>query len=410
MDKYAPILKKVLKQIKPIKEDFKVIDHFLEKINKSIVKSGIKAKAVIGGSYAKNTFLKGDHDVDIFVKFALEYDNLSDLLEKILARYKTKRVHGSRDYFQIKKGKITYELIPVLDIKKPEDAKNVTDFSPLHAKWVNKNVKGLRDDIRLIKKFCKSNNLYGAESYIKGFSGHVLDILTIYYGGFLEFLREARNWDKREVIDFYDHYKGKALFKMNISKIQCPLIVVDPVHAERNAASALGWEKYEKFKELAEEFLHHPDIKYFEKDEIKLAYLKKRHGYLLYIEVFNLEGKRDVVGSKLLKVYESIKKVLGEFYIHESDWEWDEKKKAKMWFNIDKKQLAKEMEIRGPPVKAKKDAEKFKKVHKNTYIKNNRLFAKEKREKRDALELVEALMDKQYMKEKIKRWKVKYYG
>ena len=76
----------------------------------------------------------------------------------------------------------------MLNIKKGSDALNVTDFSPLHVDWVNKNVKRLRDDIRLAKRFCKVNKLYGAESYIRGFSGYALELLISYYGGFLRFL------------------------------------------------------------------------------------------------------------------------------------------------------------------------------------------------------------------------------
>ncbi len=37
----------------------------VKKINKKLK----KARAVVGGSIAKKTFLKGDYDVDIFVQF-----------------------------------------------------------------------------------------------------------------------------------------------------------------------------------------------------------------------------------------------------------------------------------------------------------------------------------------------------
>jgi len=268
MDKYNDILGKILLEIKPKKVSSKGVKVFVESLNKRLKKKKITAKAVIGGSYAKDTFLKGDHDVDIFVKFSLRYkdQDLSGLLESVLLS--ASRVHGSRDYFQTVKGKTSFEIVPVLNIRELGDALNVTDFSPLHVSWVKKNVGRLRDDIRLAKRFCKANKLYGAESFLKGFSGHVLDILIIHYGGFIPFLQSVRHWGKREVIDFNNSYKGKALLKMNVSKIQCPLIVVDPVSPVRNAASALGWDKYEHFKDLAEEFLHHPSLDFFSREKV----------------------------------------------------------------------------------------------------------------------------------------------
>jgi len=72
---------------------------------------------------------------------------LSDLLEKKLkSAFKSKkisRLHGSRDYFQIKENDFTTEIIPILDIKKAEQAEKITDVSPLHAEWVNKKGKSL---------------------------------------------------------------------------------------------------------------------------------------------------------------------------------------------------------------------------------------------------------------------------
>ena len=177
------MLKDVLEDIKPIEKD-KEIELFLKRLGKIVKENSIKAEVFAGGSIAKGTFLKNDHDVDVFVKFDLKYSgkDISKILGKILKPLNPKLVHGSRDYFSVEDNLI-FEIIPVLNITKSEQAENIMDMSPLHVDWVikNSNVK-LRNEIRLAKQFCKSINVYGAESYIKGFSGHVLDILVIYYG------------------------------------------------------------------------------------------------------------------------------------------------------------------------------------------------------------------------------------
>ena len=139
------LLKHVLKEIKPSKEEIndvqRKINEFISKINKGLK----EAKAVLGGSGAKGTWLSRQHDADIFVqydykKYKDKSDRLSDMLEKTLKKKfgKVKRLHGSRDYFQIEQKGFTFEIVPILKINKSEEAVNITDVSPLHARWVNK--------------------------------------------------------------------------------------------------------------------------------------------------------------------------------------------------------------------------------------------------------------------------------
>ncbi len=134
----------VLSEITPTKEDdvLKQVTAFLADAQKEAKKLKINAKPILGGSFAKNTWLKGDYDVDIFFAFDLKYKSvdLSEMLGRILAKFKPLKIHGSRDYFQIRNG-MCLEIIPVLNIKKAVDAQNVTDFSLWHVDWTNKKGK-----------------------------------------------------------------------------------------------------------------------------------------------------------------------------------------------------------------------------------------------------------------------------
>src|SRR3989344_5125989 len=100
-------MKIVLQKIKPSKEEEKhfmlAVASFLKSLNAALVSIG--AKAILGGSGAKGTWLSGSHDVDIFVLFDLkkyegQSEELSNLLEKALKKtfpaIKMRRVHGSR--------------------------------------------------------------------------------------------------------------------------------------------------------------------------------------------------------------------------------------------------------------------------------------------------------------------------
>lgn len=400
--KINQILKQALAEIKPEKKKLKEVDDFVKRINLRVKKLKISAKAVVGGSFAKDTFLKQDHDVDIFVLFSLKYkdENLSKLLHQILKPFKPETVHGSRDYFRIK-GRLNFEVVPVLDIKKPEHAKNVTDFSPAHVLWVKKNVGKLRDDIRLVKKFCKANKVYGAESYINGFSGHVLDILVIYYKGFLQLLRAAAKWKPKQVIDFYNMYKGKALFELNKSKTQGSLVVIDPVQPDRNAAAALTDEKFRLFAGTVKRFLKKPSLDFFVEKKADKGGLKKKGAIVL--DIGARKGKEDVVGAKLLKAFQFVNKGLGEFGIKNSGWEWDKKKKSFFWFFPKLKKLPDTLEWEGPPTEMKNCVKEFKKKYKKTFTKKGRIYAIIKRKHKMPEALVKDLIKQQYFREKVRK-------
>ena len=398
------LLQKVSLQIKPDNKVIKEADEFVKKINKEIRLKKIKATAVAGGSIAKGTFLKNDHDVDIFVKFDYSCRNkdISKLLGNILKKLKPELVHGSRDYYQIK-NKLTYEIIPVLDIKKPEMAVNVTDMSPLHVSWVRKFPQYLKD-IRLAKQFCKSIKVYGAESYIKGFSGHVLDILVINYKGFLNLLKNSQKWKRYTVIDFYNAHKGNALRNLNRSKIS-PLIVIDPIQPKRNAAAALSEEKINVFKEAAGKFLEKPSETFFIKKEFTIDEIKRKYkNYkIIFLELILKEEKTDVSGAKLLKAFEHIKKhiKINDFNLVHSDWKWD--KEAIFYFVLKKEVLPMYVERVGPPLHEKEYVKNFKKKHKKTFIRKDRVYAKVKRRYRKVEELIKDLIKDGYIKEKVRK-------
>ncbi len=411
------MLEQVKKQLRPDTSVLVDIELFVKEINQEIKKNNLKAECVKGGSVAKDTFLKGDFDVDLFVKFDYKYkdENLSDLLEKILTKFNPELVHGSRDYFQIKHDNLNYELVPVLDVKDPEKALNVTDMSPMHVDWVKKNLKKSQaDEIRLSKKFCKSIGVYGAESYISGFSGHVLDILIIYYGSFLDLLEQSQKWTNKTVIDTENHYDTKqdVLFNINQSKIQGPLIVIDPILKTRNAASALSYEKFSLFKKKARSFLKSPDKSYFEEKKIGKTYLKAKYKNqnLFILSIETGEGKTDVVGSKILKAFKHMKSELKKrnFSIKDSGWHWNKKNHVLFWFVLDETKLSEKMVIEGPPLEMKAACGNFKKKYKKTFEKNKKLCAEIKVEKRTAEENIKEISDDKYFKERLKLKEIEF--
>ncbi len=367
-------LKKVLSTCKPSKEE----ELHLQRVVKEVI-SKIKipgATPILGGSGAKNTWLKGTHDIDIYVKFNVHQyshksDQLAGLLGKVLKKQfaKIEHLHGSRDYFQIKVLPYTVEVVPILDIKKASEAKNITDFSHLHVQYVQKHRK-LADDIRLAKLFTRAQGVYGAESYIQGFSGYVMELLVIHYDSFMKMVKAVAKWKDRTIIG-----NKKEAEQLNAAKKVSPLILLDPVQPERNAAAALSEEKYQQLIKTCQGFIRHPSEKYFEEQEINWERLKKK-GKIIYCKVAPLKTKKDVAGAKLLKAFEYCRNEVGRagFKLHMAGWQYGQE--SFFYFVVDKKPLNSFMLRSGPPLKHKQGVVHFRKQHKKVVVKDGRLYAR----------------------------------
>lgn len=385
----AKVLTAAKKEVLPTKEEENISLAAVHPILKILQKCIPKAKVILGGSAAKGTWLR-TFDVDVFVMFPYKQygsktSELSSILETPLKKKfpSLQRLHGSRDYFRISEAGFTFEVVPILRISKASKAKNITDISPLHSQWVKKHKK-LANEIRLTKQFCKANNLYGAESYIRGFSGYICEILTIYYGSFPKLLKASMKWKEHTLIDTQNYYKKKDVFlEMNKSKLVSPLIVIDPVQHDRNAAAALSKEKFSQFVHAASTFLKKPSVEYFRegsfhKSGLQTAFKGKK---IVLVHLSPLEGKDDIIGAKMMKVFEHLQRSLkeNEFKSLHSDWKWLRGGDAHLYFVFGKKPLPPTVEREGPPLFAKQHVAHFKKAHKKTTIKNKRIYALERR-------------------------------
>ena len=409
------IMKEELERIKPSEDDEKkigaIVREFVLKLNSKLKK--YKAEAVMGGSFVKGTTIKKKrYDVDLFVLFKEDekmlgnsknfqraknqrFLSISDKLEKALKELKVKysRLPGSRDYFSIDSEvsgiKFKTEIVPVFRIKKSEEARNVTDVSMLHVNYVKNKIRKnpkLPDEIRLAKALCYAQNCYGAESHIKGFSGYCLEILTCYYGSFLNLMKNASKWNQKKIIDPGKHYKNEneIMTEVNEAKLMSPLVLIDPVQMNRNAAAALDNEKYNLFIESAKKFLKNPSGKLFEKKEFDpkrfIETAKKKKLSLFEVYARSERVKEDISGAKLLKLHNVLIGTLKkEEYEIMQEWDFSDQKSVSYFALKSPKVILQ----KGPPVARAKHAKEFKNRWKKVFVKNGDLYTK--REPKDAL-------------------------
>lgn len=388
------LLKEQLGKIKLSEKENKDINSeiksFLGKLKTKINSLCIKPEIFLGGSAAKKTVIKKErHDIDIFLRFdkSISEEEIANEIKKLdkIEGYDGRFVKGSRVYLNFDKDNIAFEVIPVLNIKKPEEARNVTDLSYFHVKYVlncvNKNKK-IADEIKICKAFVHSSGYYGAESYIKGFSGYSIELLMCYYKSFVKFLKEIVKVKDKLVIDPEKNYKNKRdiLLNLNESKLDSPVILIDPTFKERNALAALSTETFKKFQDYCKGFLKNPSGSFFEIkkiDEEKLKEeAKKKKAEFVKIMVVTNKQKGDIAGSKLLKFYKFLIKDTDKFFeIYSKNFEYLDQDFAYYYFVLKKKN---ERILEGPPLKLKDAVENFKKEHKETFIKNDRVYCKEK--------------------------------
>jgi len=372
------ILKEELNLISLSKQEEKDLKDQVQEILKKLSKN--KVKAFVGGSLAKGTIIKKrTQDVDVFVVFKdnKELEKLESVLIKENLNYT--KLHGSRDYFQIKEDDIVFELIPTLKTK--DKVENVTDLSLMHVKYVldkRSRNKNLSNEIKLAKAFCYSQECYGAESYIKGFSGYSLEVLVIYFGGFVKFLKGIQ---KETLIDSEKFYKNKESIKqeLNENKLTSPVILIDPTYKHRNILAGLSDKTFSSFLRAAKSFLKTPSIKFFEKQKLDIEKIRAQAEKkdLRFIELAFSTNKQegDIAATKMKKFFEFIvsefkkrsQKVIFEKFVYESGQD------SKGYIVVKEN---KELELKGPPISLKEAIKHFKQAHKKAYEKKGFIYTK----------------------------------
>ncbi|MBI3034468.1 CCA tRNA nucleotidyltransferase [Candidatus Woesearchaeota archaeon] len=406
-------LNRVISGLKPSSEEAKAANNAVNDFKKKLKVRNAELK--VGGSFAKGTWIAGMHDIDIFAcfdyrKYSSSSDSLSDLLERHISGLNYRRIHGSRDYFEARHGKYSLEIIPILNITKSSQAKNITDVSILHTKWVRANInESLADQVRLLKAFCIAQKCYGAESYIRGFSGYVCEILTRRYGSFINVLKAQSRWNEgtQTIIDLAGYYKHRnALSSLNASKTQGPLVIIDPVQMDRNAAAAISLETLERFRLAARKFIKKPAESFFYRESptaegIVKKNSDKRHK-VIALQATPLDGKKDVTFSKILKAAEHIRKQMAfnGFKVQDSGIEWNDN--PVIWIKTDIK-ISEETTISGPPIGSGKHSSRFKRAHRKTFAKGGRLYAKSKRKCTEPMKMISSIIKEQYVRERVKK-------
>lgn len=341
------------------------------------------------GSTARETWVSGDRDIDLFLEFppstteeTLETIGI-EVGEAILPN--SKRDFASHPYTKGSFKGFDVDVVPCFSVESAEKIKSAVDRTPFHTRFLEDALSTeQRNDVRVAKKFLKSIGVYGSDVNTQGFSGYLTELFILNYGNFKQFLTAGASWSYPLRIDVADINSGTTF--------SSDIVVIDPTDPSRNVADALSIEKAAEFQYYAREFLKQPSESFFKQEEQTLSANKITEkmtqrgtefiGILIDTPTTLVE---DTLIPQLRKTQESTHTVLKELnfpvvssFVDSTD------QKSILVFELETTTLPKMEKHQGPPVEMKDPTERFitslSDEAQGPFIKDNRIVARVQRE------------------------------
>ncbi|WP_128905377.1 CCA tRNA nucleotidyltransferase [Halorubrum amylolyticum] len=234
-----------------------------DRTREAIADLPVDADVVQVGSTARGTWVSGDRDIDLFVRFDAGLDR-EQLEEYGLAVGHAVLPDGHEEYAEHPYVKGTHEgfdvdLVPCHDVATAGDLVSAVDRTPFHDAYLSARLDdNLADDVVLAKAFLKGIGAYGSDLRTEGFSGYLTELLVLELGGFVPLVESARSW--HPPVEFDPEGHAERTF-------DDPLVVVDPTDPTRNVAAVLSAANLARFQHYARELLASPSGELFEQAE-----------------------------------------------------------------------------------------------------------------------------------------------
>ena len=295
-----------------------------------------------GGSFAKGTWLAKDADIDIFIRF--KKNTSEEKFEKISKRigFDALKKHfpyvrySQHPYVEAKIKNTKINVVPFYDVKIGE-WKSAADRSPFHTKFMEKSLTPkMRNEVKVLKIFLKSNGIYGAEIAKQGFSGYISEVLILEFGNFENLIKSISKIEEKHII-------GKTSKKFETS-----IIVIDPIDSNRNLAAAISDENIGKFILISRAFKQNPSLEFFKKQKSKIS---KIYWDNLLVIKFDYEVRSpDIIWGQIKRATSTlaIQLELGGFTVLRSKSHTDELKEAYLLFFLESTKISQLYQKNGP--------------------------------------------------------------
>ena len=332
--------------------------------------AGFAGKVSIQGSYARDTWLSGEADLDIFASFPPTMDR-REWTEKVLPAIrkgieaKTIDRYAEHPYLEFHIEGTRINVVPCYAVEKGQ-WKSATDRTPYHTEYMREHLTlEMRLEARLLKRFMKGMRSYGAEIRVGGFSGMLVETLILHYQSFLETLAQVSKW---KPVIFLDLEKHPGIQDSRAQEFGTPLVVVDPVDPNRNLAAAVRDDKLWGFVAASRELQKNPGKWYFfppkpaaktRSQFSKILDHQNRNIAAIFFEHARLVP--DVLWGQLLKMEKSLTELMTrqDFHpIRSTVWS-DERRSSAILVELDSSTLSGVQLRQGPPVSKQEDSQGF---------------------------------------------------
>jgi len=230
---------------------------------------GLSARAEVLGSVAKDTWLSGEADIDLFL-VAQPGVPRDEIVEKALqvGRAVIGQFHGSwleryaeHPYVEGWVEGTRVNIVPCYGVKN-KGWLTAVDRTPLHTEYVRARLSDeAKREVRLLKRFMKGVGVYGADIKVGGFSGYLCELIIVHHGRFLEALKAAARWKPGTTL-LIEPTEGMRPEEARAAFPE-PLVVVDPIDVRRNVASAVSLQRMSEFVAASKAFLRRPSATFF---------------------------------------------------------------------------------------------------------------------------------------------------
>ncbi len=432
MNSIDQILEEALIDIIPTTQELNLINELVDNLRFLLEKKanelGIEFTRIEpqGSTGIKQTQLRNDFDIDLFIGlnydlYSQKYVGLSknklkkaskkDFLDLcntwIIKSLSFKEFHNPRllyaehpyvtvDYIT-DNDKLKIDIVLYFDLDSNYIKENgpitAVDRSPWHGRFIRDNLnENQKNEVRLLKQFFKACHSYGDKSAIGkiGFIGYSAELLIHHFG---TIIKVFENFEKLydNPIDFHGREKKELLKIIHFQNDY--LIITDPVDRNRNVASAISEKAYKYCNRRIKDFIKNPNKDFFtiypipEQDVSNYDNIILSNIFVIELKNNNKNVHYTINRDKLYSLGEHIKangerefshserfgKIEFEVYFE------DEIDKYNVALYCQKPVISKTYTRKGPPVKEKSHALKFKKKNPTFIERDNYLWVESQR-------------------------------
>jgi len=338
----------------------------LEKISREIqdeimnFKDNRILEVIVGGSFAKGTWLENDIDYFVMIESTVERKEFEEIGKSVgfyaLRKYKPYLRYSEHPYVEGIVDGIRINIVPCYKVEKNK-WKSAADRSPFHTIFMQSSLNDyLKGQVRVLKKFLKSIGIYGSQISVSGFSGYVTEVLVLKYGSFRNVLQTFADLKPNYIISL------ESLNEKAIGKFDSPIIIIDPIDSNRNLGAAISSECLAKFVLASRLFLNEPSIEFFKRPrKYSSKIINSFKSNLLIIEFKIQKRSPDILWGQLKRKLASISKQLenARFKIIKKICFTDEREHAVFIFIIEFTNLPKLNLNLGPEIFRKNETNSF---------------------------------------------------